>query len=379
VRVSSFAAVEELVQATVASGRERGLQVAVAIDDEIVFEAWAGVADSRTGAPVTPSTLFPIFSATKGIVATAIHLLAERGRLDYDRPITAYWPEFAAGGKAAATVRHALLHQVGIPQMPPGTSVEQMCDWEHMTQAVAALPVLWEPGTRMGYHAYTYGWILGELIRRTDPGGRSVGRFVREEIAQPVAAGDLWIGIPDQVEPRIARLEEGRPALDPPPDSLILKAIPPQLHTSQEVFGRADVRRSQHPGAGGIADARSLARMYAMLAAGGVSGERRLLSEERVLAAARVGCDDVDLVLGRRVQRGLGYWIAGDPEGASSAPMGPDRTSFGHPGAGCSIAWADGRRRVGVALLKNLMLSPASGPDNPLTPIADSIRASLDR
>jgi CubicO group peptidase (beta-lactamase class C family) len=350
VRVSSFAAVEELVQATVASGRERGLQVAVAIDDEIVFEAWAGVADSRTGAPVTPSTLFPIFSATKGIVATAIHLLAERGRLDYDRPITAYWPEFAAGGKAAATVRHALLHQVGIPQMPPGTSVEQMCDWEHMTQAVAALPVLWEPGTRMGYHAYTYGWILGELIRRTDPGGRSVGRFVREEIAQPVAAGDLWIGIPDQVEPRIARLEEGRPALDPPPDSLILKAIPPQLHTSQEVFGRADVRR-----------------------------ERRLLSEERVLAAARVGCDDVDLVLGRRVQRGLGYWIAGDPEGASSAPMGPDRTSFGHPGAGCSIAWADGRRRAGVALLKNLMLSPASGPDNPLTPIADSIRASLDR
>jgi CubicO group peptidase (beta-lactamase class C family) len=166
--------------------------------------------------------------------------------------------------------------------------------------------------------------------------------------------------------------------VDLPPDSLLLKAIPPQLHTTQEVFGRPDVRRSEHPGAGGVADARSLARMYAMLAAGGVSGGRRLLSEERVLAAAQVACDDIDAVVGRRVLRGLGYWIAGDAEGATSAPMGPDPTSFGHPGAGGSIAWADGRRRVGVALLKNLMLSPATGAGNPLTPIADSIRTSLD-
>jgi CubicO group peptidase (beta-lactamase class C family) len=376
---TAFAAVEEAVREAVAAGREVGLQVAVVVGDDVVFETAAGLADTADGREVDAGTLFPVFSATKGLTATAIHLQAERGLLSYDRPIADYWPEFAAGGKAAATVRHALLHQVGIPQMPPGTTIEDMADWERMTAAVAALPALWEPGTRMGYHAYTYGWILGEVVRRVDPAGRSIGRFVREEIAAPVGATDLWIGIPDEVEPRIARLEEGRPPRVLPDGALLGQAIPLHLDTNQEVFGRADVRRSEQPGAGGIMNARSLARMYGMLAAGGVTGGRRLLSADRILAASAVSCDTVDAVMDRRVLRGLGYWIAGEPLSASSAPMGPQTTSFGHPGAGGAIGWADRRRRAGVAILKNRMLSPAIPAENPLTAIGDAIRDALDR
>src|SRR5262245_14906513 len=157
---TGFTAVEEAVREAVAAGREVGLQVAVVVEDEVVFETAAGLADTAEGRPVDAGTLFPVFSATKGVTATAVHLQAERGLLTYDTPIAEYWPEFAQGGKERATVRHALVHQVGIPQMPPNTTVEDMADWELMTAAVAALPALWEPGTRMGYHAYTYGWIL---------------------------------------------------------------------------------------------------------------------------------------------------------------------------------------------------------------------------
>jgi CubicO group peptidase (beta-lactamase class C family) len=345
---------------------------------EILFESVAGIADSQTERPVDHDTLFPIFSATKGVVATAVHLQAERGHLEYDRSIADYWPEFAAAGKAAVTVRQALVHQAGVPQMPPGTTVEEMCDWEHMTAAVAQLPPLWEPGTKMGYHAYTFGWILGELVRRTDPVHRSIGRFVREEIAKAVGATDLWIGIPDSVEERIARLEEGRVAVELPHDSLMLRAIPPQLGTTQAVFGRSDVRRSEHPGAGGIANARSLARMYSMLAGGGTAGGRRLLAHDRVLAASAVSCHDFDLVTGRPALRGLGYWIGGG-DNPSSAPAGMECSSFGHVGAGGSIGWADRRRDVGVAILKNRMLAPATAAENPLTPIADAIRECIDQ
>lgn len=361
---------ERAVREAVDSGRETGVQVAVARAGEIVFECAAGLADVTTGRPVDAETLFPIFSATKGIAATAVHVQAERGLLDYERPVSDYWPEF----RAPATVRQALAHRAGVPQMPEGTTVERMCDWDGMAAAVAALEPLWAPGTRMGYHAYTFGWIVGELVRRTDPAARSIGRFVREEIAPAAGAADLWIGIPDAVESRIARLEEGREAVDAPEGSLLLRAIPAALGTTQAVFGRPDVRRSEHPAAGGIASARSLARMYALLAAGGGP----LLSPERVEQAAAVACAGEDVVMGRPVARGLGYWVAGEPAGASSAPMGPDPASFGHPGAGCSIGWADRGRGVGIALLKNRMLAPATPADNPLTAIAEAIRDALD-
>src|SRR5476651_2005235 len=131
--------IQTLLNTLVAEGRERGAQVAAYIDGERVIDAWAGVADVRTGSPVDGDTLFPVFSTTKGIFSTVIHILAERGKLDYDTPIATYWPEFAANGKEGITMRHALSHTAGIPYMPPDITLEQTCDWNYMCAAVAQL------------------------------------------------------------------------------------------------------------------------------------------------------------------------------------------------------------------------------------------------
>ncbi len=190
----------------VADGEELGLQVAAYLDGRLVIDAWAGVADETTGRPVDGNTLFTVFSTTKGIVATCIHLLADRGLLDYDAPIATYWPEFAVNGKARATVRHALTHQTGVPQMPVDVTPELLCDWDGMCRRLAGMAPLWEPGSQTGYHAYTFGWILGEIVRRVD--GRSIADFVQQEICRPLDLDGLFLGIPDAVEPRVATLKE---------------------------------------------------------------------------------------------------------------------------------------------------------------------------
>src|SRR4051794_17441785 len=199
------AAVQAAIDRLVAEDQEQGLQVAAYLDGELIVDAWSGVADPATGRPVDGDTLFVVFSTTKGITATVIHLLAERGQLDYDRPVALYWPEFAANGKGGITVRHALTHSAGIPQMPDGMQPADMCDWDGICRSIAALTPIWEPGTRTGYHALTYGWILGEVARRVD--GRPIARIVREDICAPLGIADLYFGILDDVVPRVAPME----------------------------------------------------------------------------------------------------------------------------------------------------------------------------
>jgi CubicO group peptidase (beta-lactamase class C family) len=182
------------------------------------------------------------------------------------------------------------------------------------------------------------------------------------------------------VEPRVARLKNTPAAvggLALPPDALVLRAIPPDIGVTQETFGRPDVRRSCHPGAGGIMNARSLGRMYAMLANGGELDGVRLLSKERVDAMRTLQSDAPDQVIGEGYRRGMGYWLGGEPFNANTAVIGPNPGAFGHPGAGGSIGWADPDAGLAVAITKNRMLAPATPGDNPLVAIADTIRASL--
>src|SRR3989442_2009159 len=287
--------VQEAVNAAIRAGGEIGLQVAVYVDGERVVDVWGGLADETTGRTVNGDTLFPVFSVTKAVTATALHSQAERSLVDYDPPIAHYWPEFAAHGKEKGTVRDALTHRIGIPQMPEGVTPELMCDWEWMVQRLADMKPLFAPGSKSAYLAYSFGWIIGEVVRRTDPKKRPFGAFVQEEICAPLGIENLWIGIPDRVEPRVAKLTNiprpapGAPGL--PPEALIPIAIPPQVGVIQKVFGRADVRRACIPGAGGIMNARSAARVFAMLANGGALGRAWPLSGEGGATVALPGAD----------------------------------------------------------------------------------------
>src|SRR5436853_5320500 len=251
--------VQEAVDAAISKRGEIGLQVMAYVDGKQVVDVWGGLADATTGKKVDADTLFPVFSVTKAVTAVALHLQAGGGLVDYAMPIAHYWPAFGAHGKDKATVYDALTHRLGVPIMPLGVTPELMCDWDWMVQRIADMHPLFEPGTKAAYMSYTFGWVIGEVVRRTDPRSRQFGTFIQEEICQPLGLDSLWVGIPDAVEPRVATLINMPPI--PPgapgtaPGALSPLAIPPQVGTTQEVFGRADVRRACLPGAGGIMNA----------------------------------------------------------------------------------------------------------------------------
>lgn len=215
------AAVQQVLDALVEEGTEIGVQVAAYLNGELVVDAWAGVADPATGRKVDGGTLFNVFSVTKAVAATALHVQAERGLVDYDSPVARYWPEYGSNGKEAVTVRDALSHRTGTPQMPPAVTPEMMCDWDAMTAGIAALEPIFPVG-QPAYQAVSFGWVIGEIVRRTDPERRSFRDFVAQEIAGPFDIEDLWIGVPEAAEPRIARLVDAL-NMQPPPAGTVLE------------------------------------------------------------------------------------------------------------------------------------------------------------
>jgi CubicO group peptidase (beta-lactamase class C family) len=345
------ASVRRLLEDLVASGQELGLQVAAYHKGRLVIDAWAGVADISSGRKVDGETLFTVFSTTKGITYACIHMLAERGKLDYDDTVARFWPAFAAKGKDRVTIRQVLTHSSAVPQMPDGATPEDICDWDRICAGIAELPLLWEPGKLTGYHAFTVGWILGEVMRRID--GRPVARFVEEEVCRPLGMKNLFLGIPDRVEGRVATLVDAPPVAGAPePLPLFLKAIPEKLPAAAVLFNRRDVRRACIPAAGGIMNARDLARFYAALSTG-VDG-LRLLSPERVSLVAREQRRDPDQVLGLPTRKGLGFFLHGE----NGESISESSNSFGHPGAGGSVGYADPEHELAVGFTKTLLNAP---------------------
>ena len=345
---SAQAAVQAVLDEYVATGGETGLQVAAYLDGRQVVDAWAGVADPATGRPYDGETLTTVFSVTKGVAVTAVHLLAERGLIAYDRPVASYWPAFGVNGKAEITVAQALSHQGGIPQMPAGIGPADLVDWDRVVAAVAAQPPLWEPGTAPGYHSLTHGWIVGGLVEAVD--GRRIDRFVREELLAPLGLDrSFFLGLPETEDSRIAPLAMDDALLgeEPPsPESYAWLAVPPAFYPLGRSFNRPDVRRAIVPGAGGIATARALARLYAALVAE-VDGVR-LLPAGRVRAMSALQTDAWDLVLDASDPKGIGYFL-----GHRDSPMGDRVSAFGHPGYGGAIAFGDPEYGFAFALTKN--------------------------
>ena len=379
--------VQEAVDVAIGERGEIGLQVAAYLDGKPVVDVWGGLADEATGKQVEADTIFPVFSVTKAVTAVALHIQAERGLVDYAMPVAHYWPEFGAHGKEKGTVYDALTHRIGVPIMPLAVTPQLMCDWDWMVQRIADMRPLFEPGTKSAYMSYTFGWVVGEVIRRTDPKGRPVGAFIEEEICQPLGIDSLWVGIPDGVEHRVATLTN-MPPLPPgapgmAPEALSPLAIPFQVGTTEEVFGRADVRRACIPGAGGIMNARSAARFFAMLAQGGELDGVRILSEERVrmFSVPRPPCD-YDYVQGVPHNGSIGgfHLVASIGDAAPPISMvaaGSNLRTFGHPGAGGSVGWADPDTNLAVAITHNRMFRAATPDENPLVPIGQAVRKAV--
>ena len=234
----------------VASGAETGLQVAVLHEGEVVADAVAGLADPHTAAPVTADTLFFAASTGKGVAASVAHTLVDRGALSYDQRVADIWPEFSAHGKDRVTLRDVLLHTAGVPGLWPQITPDELCDWDRVCAFIADQPPWWPPGTATGYHALTFGFVLGELVRRAT--GRTLAEMLREEIAAPlVVAGELHFGVPDELLARVARQgPEGAAPPPPEPGSPLDRVIPPGVQPTAGFANRHDVLRADIPSQG---------------------------------------------------------------------------------------------------------------------------------
>jgi CubicO group peptidase (beta-lactamase class C family) len=364
--------VEEALERALALG-ELGVQVAAYLDGELIVDAWVGDADAA-GTPVTAATLFPVFSVSKAITATAVHLQAQRGLLELDAPIARYWPAYAANGKGAITIRDVLTHRAGVPQMPPDLTVDRLGDWEWIVGWLEQATPLRPPGTRSQYHRLSFGHLLGEVVRRTDPAGRAFGGFVREELCAPLGIRDLFFGVPAQEEPRVAQLTwgegvDGAPQVVPTP--LATMAMPTAVDVIPDVYNQRAVHAACIPAAGGIMSARAAARLFSLLAGGGEAAGVRLLARERLLDLTTPRPDplEIDEAIAMPVSLGIGgYWIGPDPV------TGDGRHVLAHGGAGGSIGWADLDTGLAVAITHNRMFTVVP-EGHPFVPLADAVRA----
>jgi CubicO group peptidase (beta-lactamase class C family) len=361
-----FEAVAQAFAANFAEHGEVGAGCAVYVGGRKVVDLWGGIADRDAGTPYTEDTLQLVFSTTKGATAACANLLAQRGDLDVDAPVSDYWPEFKAAGKGEIPVRWLLCHKAGLPVVDADLTLEQVLAWDPMVDALAAQAPVWDPGTAHGYHALTYGWLVGEVVRRVS--GKSIGTFFAEEIAAPLDL-ELWIGLPDEQQHRVAPLVTWSTPKDPAmvelmnqfmgPDTMLGRALggPGGIFTSEQgVFNRPDVRAAEIPAANGVTNARSLARFYAGLT-GTVEGgpAEPILTADQVAAASECQTSGPDQVLYFETTFGLGFFTASE-----MARYGHP-SSFGHTGAGGSVGFTDPVNGIGFGYVMNRMMQGLTG------------------
>ncbi|MEU5727234.1 serine hydrolase domain-containing protein [Micromonospora sp. NPDC047738] len=355
------AAVRTTIDELVTSGREVGVQVAAYLDGEPIVQEQAGLADPATGRPMTADTPIHAVSTGKGLTATVVHVLAERGLLDYDLRIADVWPEFARRGKDGITLRHALTHTAGLPTLPADTTPEDFTDWDRMCAVIADAEPLWAPGARLAYHAWTFGWIVGEVVRRVT--GRPISQVLAEEVAGPLGvAGELFLGVPEADLPRLARLEDaGLTAMIAYASAHLPNfdaVAPPGVRPDATIGSRPDVLRADVPAVGTMS-ARAVARMYAALL-GPVDGVR-LISPERLAEVSAVAARGEDWVFGQEVTFGLGYAVDGDG-------------SFGTAGSGGSLAFAYPALGLTVAAVRNRL---GAGDGDPMEGLRTLVRDAV--
>jgi CubicO group peptidase (beta-lactamase class C family) len=354
-----FAPVREAFETSFARGEEIGASVAVVLDGKPVLSLFGGHADPAKTRPWKADTLVNVYSTTKGMAALCLHQLIEEGKVDLDAPVARYWPEFAAAGKGEVPVRFLLSHRVGLPAVRKLLPNEALYDWSAMTAALAAETPWWTPGERHGYHAVTFGWLVGEVVRRVT--GKSVGTVFRERIAGPLGA-DFYIGLPEAEDARVAEL--GAMVTQPAPDSGGFNLMEAFMKDPEGMVARAFMnppsmafgpnnpawRRAEIPAANGQANALGIAKVYGAVVA--PKAGHAVLSAESVARASQEHSQGADAVLQLETRFGLGFMI---PQARRDARFGPGERSFGHPGAGGSLGFADPEARIGFGYAMNKM------------------------
>ncbi|MBV8949900.1 MAG: beta-lactamase family protein [Actinobacteria bacterium] len=356
---AGFEAVRSAFEQNFADGLEVGAAFTAYHEGSMVVDLWGGYANGATRRPWERTTMAVVFSTTKGATAICAHMLASEGVLDIEAPVVEYWPEFAKCGKHQVTVNHLLTHRAGLAWVDAPLTLDDALAWEPMIHALEEQPPAWEPGTAHGYHAITYGYLVGEVVRRVT--GRTVGAYFRDEVAGPLGL-DFWIGLPGEHERRVAPLVgalfRGSGSADETSasmvgvfgrDSMLVKALTGGgAFRGNDIFNSRAVHAAEIPAAGAISDARSIARMYAACI-GEVDGVR-LLDEAQVRDAATQRTHGPNLVLmNLDLQFGLGFIVP-----SSIVQLGGPH-SFGHFGAGGSTGWADPDAQLAFGYVMNRM------------------------
>ncbi len=331
---------------------EVGAAITAYVDGEKVVDLWGGYLDADLSRPWQADSLANVYSATKGVVSLAIAVMVSDELLDYEKPVIEYWPEFGAERKQSISVAQLLSHQAGLYQFDNPVSVEDLYNWQHRTFQLAAQKPAWQPGSASGYHAITWGFLAGELIRRGT--GLLPATYLRERLIDPLGV-DCYIGCPPEkfsqcaelIGPNRARkIYESEPRT---PGKLTTNdpLIKPYAHIRTDEFRLAEI-----PATNGHASARGLATLYSMAANGGVYKNLSLISEDVLEQATTPVVKGVDLVLNQPIRRSMGF-INNSPD----VYFGPSMSAFGHSGTGGSTAFADPENKVGFAYVMNQLQS----------------------
>lgn len=373
-----FAAVREAFEENFRDREELGAAVAVTAGGETVVDLWGGWADPAHTRPWERDTVVNVWSTTKGPVALCAHILADRGLLDLDAPVAAYWPEFAAAGKERILVRHLLSHRAGLSGLREPHSLQDLYDWELTTARLAATEPWWEPGTTSGYHALTYGFLVGEVVRRVS--GLRPGAFLEREMTGPLGI-DFTVGLPEKQAGRAAELVHPRVVSDSEQAAIFSQLAPAAVaalanpRVGASAANTPEWRAAEIPAANGHGTARAVAALYGVFAGRGEYDGLRVLSPA---AAERVregqgSCRDLVLGAGfeHETEIGLGLWLSG-PNGS----YGPNPRAFGHDGFGGSCGLADPEAGVSLGYVMNRM-GPRIADDPRKTALVNAVYASL--
>ncbi len=373
-----FDAVREAFANNFAEHGEVGAAIAVYRHGEPVVDLWGGWYDADREREWDVNTLVNVFSTTKGLAAFCAHRLAEQGRLDFDAPVAEYWPEFAAAGKQDMPVRYLLSHRAGMAAVRRDITLDEMFDWDTITTALAEQEPWWTPGEQHGYHALTYGWLVGEVVRRID--GRPIGQYFQEEFAAPLGL-DARIGTGPEYDGRISTLINAPVDPNAPTlmdllgeDSVGARAFTNPGTTAPDGANITSMRAwrgAEIPAANGHCTARALARIYGGAVDGGAIDGVHVIDPDALDNAIVEQSNGPDSCLMIPTRFGLGFMLTGE-----FLPLGPNPRAFGHPGAGGSLGYGDLDANIGFGYTMNQMQQNLSG-DPRVQSLIDAVYASL--